>query len=59
MNLEGRSGWLALGLVGVAILGAVLWITTPWATRTEHRVAAAAAPASVQQKSEGGYRSGR
>jgi hypothetical protein len=51
VNLQGRSRWLALGVIGLAILGAALWITLPWATHTEHRAASAAIPAPVQQGS--------
>jgi hypothetical protein len=58
MNLKGRSRWLALGLIGAAILGAVLWMTSPWITYTERHAAPAAATAPVQQESAGAAAAG-
>lgn len=52
MNLKGRSRWLALGLIGAAILGAALWMASPWTTHAERHASPAPAPAPAKQESE-------
>ena len=46
-----RSRWLALGLIGVALLGGVLFFASPWATHTERGSVPAAGPAPLPQGS--------
>jgi hypothetical protein len=52
MNFKGRSRWFALGVAGVAILAAVLWIISPWTSPAGHSPAPAGASASVRHESQ-------
>jgi hypothetical protein len=51
VNLQGRLRWFALAILGLAVLGVVLLIASPWPAHTEHPVAAPA-PASPTPGSE-------
>ena len=44
-----RSRWLALGLIGVALLGGVLFFASPWATHMERGIVPATGPTPVPQ----------